>query len=312
MQGAYQQIRYTHAGSASQHRNRNSCRRHGRDEQPADAPRPRNTGTEPRAGDARAASYVRDAADSIPRSAGPWVAGSVQGPVDRGRPPSRPGLRLPPSPSRSRRSCSRRPGGQIAEQPPLALPTSDPTRLVPVRRTVAVSRTRDPKRSLAPIPRPFGKHRGNARRRSHCARRLFWRLGDWPSRLAEGERPPTRPSGVVTGNVRHGDRRNQVRAGATGGGRRVERSRQVFGERGKRAKRRRREGRHRPDAANHGGGAVSLDRDDIAEGSSRRRARRSLAADMAISGLTPSARPQRIPPGRPTPRPRGPPVSKNP
>ena len=48
---------------------------------------------------------------------------------------------------------------------------------------------------------------------------------------------------------------------------------------------------HRPDAANHGGSAVSLDRDDIAEGSSRRRARRSLAADMAISGLTPSDRP---------------------
>ena len=31
--------------------------------------------------DARAAIYPRDAADSIPRSAGPWVAGSVQGPV---------------------------------------------------------------------------------------------------------------------------------------------------------------------------------------------------------------------------------------
>ena len=194
--------------------------------------RPRNPGTEPRAGDARAAIYVRDAADSIPRSAGPWVAGSVQGPVGRGRSPSRPGLRLPPSPSRSRRSCHRRPGGQITEQPPLALPASEPTRLVPVRRTVAVSRTRDPKRSLAPIPRPFGKHRGHARRRSHCARRLFWRLGDWPSRLAEGERTPTRPSGVVTGNVRHGDRRNQVRAVATGVGRRVERSRQVFGGRG--------------------------------------------------------------------------------
>ncbi len=116
--------------------------------------------------------------------------------------------------------------GRISEQPPLALPASDPTRLVPVRQTVAVSRTRDPKRSLAHIPRPFGKHRGNARRRSHWARRLFWRLGDWPSRLAEGERPPTRPSGVVTGNVRQGDRRNQVRAVATGVGRRVQRSRQ--------------------------------------------------------------------------------------
>jgi hypothetical protein len=34
-----------------------------------------------------------------------------------------------------------------------------------------------------------------------------------------------------------------------------------------------------------------LDRDDIAEGSSRRRARRSRAADIAISGLTPSDRP---------------------
>ena len=230
-------------------------------------------------------------ADSIPRSAGPSVAGSVQGPVGRGRPPSRPGRRIHPSPSRSRQSCHRRPGGRIAEQPPLALPTSDPTRLVPVRRTVAVSRTRDPKRSLAPIPRPFGKHRGHARRRSHCARRLFWRLGDWPSRLAEGERTPTRPSGVVTGNVRHGDRRNKVRAGATGVGRRVQRSRQVLGGRGQRAKRRRREGRHRPDAANPGGCAVSLNRDDIAEGSSRRRARRSLAADIAISGLTPSDRP---------------------
>ena len=53
--------------------------------------RPRTTGTEPRAGDARAAIYVRDAADSIPRSAGPWVAGSVQGPVGRGRPPISPG-----------------------------------------------------------------------------------------------------------------------------------------------------------------------------------------------------------------------------
>ena len=51
------------------------------------------------------------------------------------------------------------------------------------------------------------------------------------------------------------------------------------------------DGRHRPDAANHGGCAVSLDRDAIAEGSSRRRARRSLAADIAISGLTPSDRP---------------------
>ena len=75
---------------------------------------------------------------------------------------------------------------RIAEQTPLTLPASDPTRLVPVRRTVAVSRTRDPKRSLAPIPRPLGEHRGNARRRSHCARRLFWRLGDWPSRLGGG------------------------------------------------------------------------------------------------------------------------------
>ena len=179
---------------------------------------------------------------------------------------------------------------RIAEQTPLTLPASDPTRLVPVRRTVAVSRTRDPKRSLAPIPRPFGKHRGNARRRSHSARRLFWRLGDWPSRRAEGERPPTRPAGVVTGNVRHGDRRNQVRAVATGAGRRVQRSRQVFRGRGKRAKRRRLERRHRPDAANPGGRAVSLDRDAIAEASSRRRARRSLAADIAISGLTPSDR----------------------
>ncbi|MEN9632383.1 MAG: hypothetical protein RL077_787 [Verrucomicrobiota bacterium] len=43
-------------------------------------------------------------------------------------------------------------------------------------------------------------------------------------------------------------------------------------KRGKCAKRRRMDGRHRPDTANHGGCAVSLDRDDIAEGSSRRRA----------------------------------------
>ena len=187
---------------------------------------------------------------------------------------------------------------RTAEQPPLALPTSDPTRLVPVRRTVAVSRARDPKRSLAPIPRPLGKHRGNARRRSHCARRLFWRLDDWHSGLAEGERTPTRPAGVVTGNVRHGDRRNQVRAVATGVGRRVQRSRQVFGGRGKRAKRRRMERRHRPEAANHGGRAVSLDCDASEEGSSRRRARRSLAADMAISGLTPSDRPRGSAPRR--------------
>ena len=41
-----------------------------------------------------------------------------------------------------------------------------------------------------------------------------------------------------------------------------------------------------------GGGVERGDRDDIAEGSSRRRARRSLAADMAISGLTPSDRPR--------------------
>jgi iduronate 2-sulfatase len=53
-------------------------------------------------------------------------------------------------------------------------------------------------------------------------------------------------------------------------------------------------GRHLPDAANHGGCSVSLDRDDIAEGSSRRRARLSLAADIAISGLTPSDRPPLI------------------
>ena len=92
------------------------------------------------------------------------------------------------------------------------------------------------------------------------------------------------------------DRRNQVRAGAKGVGRRAQRSRQVFGGHGKRGKRRRREGRHRPDAANHGGCAVSLDSDAIAEGSSRRRARRSLAADMAISGLTPSDRPSDRPP----------------
>jgi len=37
-----------------------------------------------------------------------------------------------------------------------------------------------------------------------------------------------------------------------------------------------------------------LDRDAIAEGSSRRRARRSLAAHIAISGLTPSDRHPRI------------------
>ncbi len=164
---------------------------------------------------------------------------------------------------------------RIAEQPPLTLPASDPTRLVPVRRTVAVSQTRDPKRSLAPIPRLLGKHRGNARRRSHCARRLFWRLGDWPSRLAEGERPPTRPAGVVTGNVRHGDRRNQVRAVATGVGRRVQRSRQVFGGRGKRTKRRRREGRHRPDAANPGGCASIV--------GSRRHCRGVIPPPCAIS-----------------------------
>ncbi|MEN9635572.1 MAG: hypothetical protein RL077_3976 [Verrucomicrobiota bacterium] len=78
---------------------------------------------------------------------------------------------------------------RIAEQPPLTLPASDPTRLVPVRRTVAVSRTRDPKRSLAPIPRPLGKHRGNARRRSHCARRLFWRL----AQQADGGRAHANP-----------------------------------------------------------------------------------------------------------------------
>ena len=83
VQRAYQQSRYTHAGSASQHRNRTPCRRHGRDEQPADATspsqhrnrtpcnerinksdtrtqaRPRNTGTEPRAGGTGATSSPR-------------------------------------------------------------------------------------------------------------------------------------------------------------------------------------------------------------------------------------------------------------
>ena len=142
-----------------------------------------------------------------------------------------------------------------------------------------------------PLP-PFGKHRGNARRRSHCARCLFWRLGDWPSRLAEGERTPTPHLALSPEMSPTEDRRNQVRAVATGAGRRVQRSRQVFRGRGQRAKRRRREGRHRPDAANHGGCAVSLDRDAIAEGSSRRRARRSLAPDIANSGLTPSDRPR--------------------
>ena len=87
--------------------------------------------------------------------------------------------------------------------------------------------------------------------------------------------------------------RRSPKSSARGGNRRwTPRSKKpaVFRGRGKRAKRRRMEGRHRPDAANPGGRAVSLDRDAIAEGSSRRRARRSLAADIAISGLTPSDR----------------------
>ena len=67
--------------SPSQHRNRTPCRERINNSDTRTQARPRNTGTEPRAGDARAAIYVRDAADSIPRSAGPWVAGSVQGPL---------------------------------------------------------------------------------------------------------------------------------------------------------------------------------------------------------------------------------------
>ena len=114
----------TPTASPSQLRNRTSCRECINKADTRTQARPRTTGTEPRTGDARAAIYVRDAADSIPRSAGPWVAGSVQGPVGRGRPPSRPGLRLSPSPSRSRRSYPRRPRGRIAEQPRLALPAS--------------------------------------------------------------------------------------------------------------------------------------------------------------------------------------------
>ncbi len=70
-----------HYPSPSQHRNRTSCREGINKADTRTQARPRNTGTEPRAGDARAAIYVRDAADSIPRSAGPWVAGSVQGPL---------------------------------------------------------------------------------------------------------------------------------------------------------------------------------------------------------------------------------------
>ena len=120
-------------------------------------------------------------------------------------------------------------------------------------------------------------------------------VGRLAQQAVGGRAPANPPICVVTGNVPHGDRRNQVRVVATGVGRRVQISRQVFGGRGKRAKRRRMKGRHRPDAANHGGCAVSLDRDDIPEGASRRRARRSLAADSAISGLTPSTWPR--PPG---------------
>ena len=58
------------------------------------------------------------------------------------------------------------------------------------------------------------------------------------------------------------------------------------------APRRRMEGRHRPEAADHGRCAPSMDRDDIDDGASRRRARLSLATDLAISGLTPDAAPQ--------------------
>jgi len=84
-------VRRTTTPSPSQHRNRTSCRisRHRTVE--AAVSRSRNTGTELRAGDALAAIYVRDAADSIPRSAWPWVSGAVQGPVGRGRPPISPG-----------------------------------------------------------------------------------------------------------------------------------------------------------------------------------------------------------------------------
>jgi len=59
--------------------------------------------------------------------------------------------------------------------------------------------------------------------------------------------------GAVSGCSNEVDVTVPRRAVATGVGRRVERSRQAFGGRGKRAKRRGMEGRHRPDAANHGG-----------------------------------------------------------
>ena len=123
------------------------------------------------------------------------------------------------------------------------------------------------------------------------ARRLFWRLGRRHRGLAKGDRTPARAPRVGPGNVRYGDRRNQVRAVAAGVGRRFERSRQVIGGRGKRAKRGRMESGHRPEAAKHGSCALSMDRDDLEDGSSGRCARLSLATDLAISGLTPSPTP---------------------
>ena len=99
--------------SPSQHLNRTPCRKSINKSDTRSQTRPRNTGTEPHAGSVSTKQiHVRRLAlatpepnlvqgrpglqatfamraDSIPRSAGPWVAGSFQGPVGRGRSPSR-------------------------------------------------------------------------------------------------------------------------------------------------------------------------------------------------------------------------------
>jgi len=202
---------------------------------------------------------------------------------------SRPGLRLHPSQSRSRRSCHRRPRGRIAEQPPLAPPASDPTRLVPVANCRRLSDSRS-----KAIP---GAHLSTLWQTSR-QRATTIALGAAPilavGRLAQqggGGRAPANPP--IWRCHRKCPPRRSPKSSARGGHRRwTPRSKKPASLwRTRQARQKASDGRSpSPDAVNHGGGAVSLGRDDIAEGSSRRRARRSLAADIALSGLTPSDR----------------------